>query len=160
MGSSPTGSTIGLVPERGGDTVPGWDFEGTTSQSKRSSGGRARLPKSLRRYKPQITVSALVVVVLLGGAFYSSRLSEGAPEVVYSASLEEVAEESGEPLRVDLNAADEEELQELPGVGPATAESIVDHRRINGRFGSVEELEEVDGIGPKTLEEIEPLAEV
>lgn len=80
--------------------------------------------------------------------------------MVYSASLEEVAEESGKSLRVDLNSADEEELLDLPGVGPATAEDIVDHRRSNGLFGSVEELEEVDGIGPKTLEEIEPLAEV
>jgi competence protein ComEA len=100
------------------------------------------------------------MVVLLGGALYSARISEGAPEVVYSASLDEVAEESGEPLRVDLNTADEKELQDLPGVGPSTAEDIIDHRRSNGLFGSVEELEEVDGIGPKTLEEIEPLAGV
>lgn len=140
--------------------MSGWDFEGATSQNKRSRGGRARLPQTLERYKPQITVSVLVVVALLGGALYSARISEGAPEVVYSASLEEVAEESAEPLRVDLNTADEEELQDLPGVGPATAEDIVSYRRTNGLFGSVEELEEVDGIGPKTLEEIEPLAEV
>lgn len=140
--------------------MAGWDFEDTTSQNKRSAGRHIDLPGPFKRYKPQITVSALVVFVLLGGAFYSARLSEGAPEVVYSASLEEVAEESGEPLRIDLNTADEEELQDLPGVGPATAEDIASYRRTNGRFGSVEELEEVDGIGPKTLEEIEPLAEV
>lgn len=140
--------------------MPGWDFEDVTSQNKRSRGGRTLLPESFRRYKPQITVSLLVMAVLLGGAFYSSRLSEGAPEVVYSASLDEVAEDVGEPLRIDLNTADEEELQDLPGVGPATAEDIVGYRRTNGLFGSVEELEEVDGIGPKTLEEIEPLAEV
>lgn len=143
-----------------GSLLSGWDFEDTTSQNKRSRDARSRLPESLERYKPQITVSVLVVVVLLGGALYSARLSEGAPEVVYSASLEEVAEEAGEPLRVDLNTADEQELQDLPGVGPATAEDIVSYRRTNGLFGSVEELEEVSGIGPKTLEEIEPLAEV
>lgn len=100
------------------------------------------------------------MAVLLGGALYSARVSESAPEVVYSASLEEVAEDSGEPLLVDLNGAGEEELQDLPNVGPATAQAIIDYRRSNGRFGSVEELEEVDGIGPATLEEIEPLAEV
>lgn len=100
------------------------------------------------------------MVVLLGGAFYSARISEGTPEVVYSASLKEVAEESGEPLLVDLNTADEEELDDLPGVGPSTAEAIADHRRSNGRFGAVEDLDAVDGIGPATLEEIEPLAEV
>lgn len=139
--------------------MSGWDFEGATSQNKGSRGARTRLPEYLERYEPQIVVSALVVIALLGGAFYSARLSEGAPEVVYSASLEEVAEESAEPLRVDLNTADEE-LQDLPGVGPATAEDIISYRRTNGLFRSVEELEEVSGIGPKTLEEIEPLAEV
>ncbi|WP_053058148.1 ComEA family DNA-binding protein [Rubrobacter aplysinae] len=140
--------------------MPGWDFESATTRNSRSTRRRFRLPDHLTRYKPQITVSSLVVILLLGGAFYSARLSESAPEVVYSASLEEVAEESGEPLRVDLNTADGEALQDLPGVGPATAEDIIDYRRSNGLFGSVEELEEVDGIGPKTLEEIEPLAEV
>lgn len=145
--------------------MAGWDFEGVTGKGDVSRDGRGgdtrrRLPQSIEVYKPQIVVSALVVVVLLGGAFYSARLSEGAPEVVYNASLEEVAEESGEPLLVDLNSASEEELQELPGVGPATAEEIADHRRSNGSFGSVEDLDDVDGIGPATLEEIEPLAEV
>ena len=160
MGSSPTGSTSSLVQEFGGDLVSGWDFEGITGRDSDPHGGRESLPKSLAPYKPHIVVSVCVVVVLLGGALYSARISEGAPEVVYSASLEEIAEESGEPLLVDLNAAGEEELDELPGVGPSTAQAIMDHRRSNGRFDSVEELEDVDGIGPATLEEIEPLAEV
>ncbi|CAN5767059.1 hypothetical protein BH20ACT11_BH20ACT11_13790 [soil metagenome] len=140
--------------------MSGRDFENATSKTNNPQGPGSGLSKTITRYKPQITVSLLVAVALLGGAFYSARLSEGAPEVVYSASLEEIAEESGEPLRVDLNTATEEELQDLPGVGPATAEDIADYRRTNGLFGSIEELEEVDGIGPKTLEEIEPLAEV
>ena len=160
MGSSPTGSTSNLVQECCGGLVSGWDFEGVTSKDSVPRGGRRSLPKSLETYKPHIVVSACVMVVLLGGALYSARISEGAPEVVYSASLEEIAEESGEPLLVDLNSADEEELDELPGVGPSTAQAIIDHRRSNGRFDSVEDLEEVDGIGPATLEEIEPLAEV
>ena len=140
--------------------MSGWDFEGVTSRDSNPRCRRKSLPKSVEPYKPHIVVSVGVMVVLLGGALYSARISEGAPEVVYSASLEEIAEESGEPLLVDLNAAGEEELDELPGVGPSTAQAIMDHRRSNGRFDSVEELEDVDGIGPATLEEIEPLAEV
>ena len=85
-------------------------------------------------------VSMLVVIVLTGGALYTARLSEGAPRVVYTASLEEIEDESQDSLRVDINTADIEELDELPEVGPATAESIIHYRETNGSFSSVDEL--------------------
>jgi len=100
------------------------------------------------------------MIVLAGGAFYTARLSEGTPRVVYTASLEEIEDESQDSLRVDINTADIEELDELPQVGPATAESIVEYRQTNGQFSSVDELEEIPGIGPETLEQIEPFATV
>lgn len=128
--------------------------------AKGRSSGPANGGSPLALYRPHIVVAALVVMVLLGGALYASRISEGAPEVVYSTSLEEVAEDSQTSLAVNLNTAEAGDLEELPGVGPVTAEKIVDHRRSNGLFRSVEELEEVSGIGPKTLEQIRPLAEV
>jgi len=102
----------------------------------------------------------LVVVVLVGGALYAARLSEGAPRVVYTASLEEVEDESQDSLQIDINTADVEEVDVLPYVGPATAESIIEYRQSNGQFTSVDELEEVPGIGPETLEKIEPFATV
>lgn len=58
---------------------------------------------------------------------------------------------------VSLNAASMEELETLPGVGPVTAQSIIDWRTTNGAFTSVDELLEVDGIGPKTFDSLEPL---
>ncbi len=115
---------------------------------------------AIARYRPQIVVSMLVLLVLIGGALYAARLSEGAPQVVYTASLEEVEEESQDSLQVDINTADVEELDELPEVGPSTAESIIEYRQANGQFTSVDELEEVPGIGPSTLEKIEPFATV
>jgi competence protein ComEA len=53
-----------------------------------------------------------------------------------------------------------EELDELPEVGPSTAQSIVDYRQTNGEFQSVKELEEIPGIGPETIEKIDPFATV
>ena len=82
----------------------------------------------------------LVMIVLAGGALYTARFSEGVPRVVYTASLEEIEDESQDPLRVDINTADVEELDELPEVGPSTAESIVEYRQTNGQFSSVDEL--------------------
>ncbi|MGH3351842.1 MAG: helix-hairpin-helix domain-containing protein [Nocardioides sp.] len=58
---------------------------------------------------------------------------------------------------VSLNAASMEELETLPGVGPVTAQAIIDWRTTNGAFTSVDELLEVDGIGPKTLDSLESL---
>jgi competence protein ComEA len=107
-----------------------------------------------------VIVSMLVMIVLAGGALYTARLSEGAPKVVYTASLEVIEDESQDSLRVDINTADVEELDELPEVGPSTAQSIVEYRQTNGQFSSVEELEEIPGIGPETLEKIAPFATV
>ena len=117
-------------------------------------------PGSVGRYGPRVVVSIMVVVVLLGGALYTARLSEGTPRVVYTASLEQVEDDSQDSLRVDINTADVEELDELPEVGPSTAQSIIDYRESNGEFRSVEQLEEIPGIGPTTLEKIEPFATV
>jgi len=57
---------------------------------------------------------------------------------------------------VNINTADSAELQRLPGVGPATAQKIIDYRAQIGRFTSAEQLMEVKGIGPKKLEKMRP----
>lgn len=111
-------------------------------------------------YGPRVLVSLAVVTVLSGGALYASRVSESSPKVVYTASLEEVAAESQDSLKVDINSGDVEELDELPEVGPATAEAIIEYRRANGSFTTVDELEAVPGIGPTTIQKIEPFATV
>lgn len=132
-------------------------FETATRRGNPVQGSSTR---DFARYRPQVMVSMLVVVVLVGGALYAARLSEGAPRVVYTASLEEVEEDSQTSLQIDINTAGVEELDELPEVGPSTAESIIEFRQNNGQFTSVDELEDVPGIGPTTLEKIEPFATV
>lgn len=52
---------------------------------------------------------------------------------------------------INLNVATVAELDELPGIGPQTAQAIVEHRTRNGPFLSVEELLDVRGIGPSKL---------
>ncbi|WP_448851291.1 ComEA family DNA-binding protein [Corynebacterium sp. 335C] len=61
---------------------------------------------------------------------------------------------------VNLNTADEAALDQLPGVGPSTAQKIIAHRDANGPFGAVEELMEVSGIGPAKFESLKDLVTV
>ena len=61
---------------------------------------------------------------------------------------------------IDLNTATPAELEELPGIGPATATTIVEHREGHGPFASVDDLSEVSGIGPAKLEAIRDLVRV
>ncbi len=58
---------------------------------------------------------------------------------------------------VSLSAATLEQLDTLPGVGPVTAQKILDYRTAHGAFRSVEELDAVPGIGPATIEELREL---
>ncbi len=61
---------------------------------------------------------------------------------------------------VDLNSADTGELEELPGVGPVTAERIMQWRDDHGPFTSVDQLREVDGIGEARFGRLRELVRV
>jgi competence protein ComEA len=62
--------------------------------------------------------------------------------------------------RVHLNSATLDQLDELPGIGPVTAQKILDYRSEHGAFGSVDELDAVPGIGPATLDELRDLVDL
>jgi competence ComEA-like helix-hairpin-helix protein len=58
--------------------------------------------------------------------------------------------------RIDLNVANEKELEELPGVGPTTAKAIVQFREKSGRFKRVEDLLVIRGISETKLAKMRP----
>src|SRR5882724_719371 len=55
---------------------------------------------------------------------------------------------------INLNTANSDQLQEVPGIGPATADKILKMRKSYGAFKSVDDLRAIKGIGPKRLEKM------
>lgn len=70
-------------------------------------------------------------------------------------SVPETSEQAEVPKGlVDLNAATEEQLLEVPGIGPGKASAILQYREEKGGFATYENLGDVKGFGPKTLENL------
>lgn len=61
-------------------------------------------------------------------------------------------------LRIDVNSAEEAQLDLLPGIGPRLAARIVHERGSRGPFASVDDLARVSGLGPKLIERLRPYA--
>jgi competence protein ComEA len=96
----------------------------------------------------------LAAVLLDGQRVYIPRIGEPAPPVM------PVAGSTSPPGPVDLNSATVDQLDRLPGVGPATAAAIVAHRAQYGPFRSVDDLAAVKGIGPAKVAALRGLVTV
>ena len=97
----------------------------------------------------------LAAVLVDGSQVYVPRVGEVPPGPAPSAGG---GEEASGPI--DVNTADAALLETLPGVGPATAAAIIDHRERNGPFASVEGLLDVRGIGEAKLAALRDLVRV
>ncbi len=115
-----------------------------------------------------IDVVNLAAVVVDGSRIYVPRIGESIPPEVAptgsgaagsnpGASSAAGSSATSEPHIVDVNVATIDELDELPGVGPATAVAIVAERERNGPFVGVDDLDRVPGIGPAKLEALRDL---
>jgi comEA protein len=58
--------------------------------------------------------------------------------------------------KININTASAEELDALPGIGPAMAAEILNYRTAHGRFARIDELLKIKGMGPKKLEKLQP----
>jgi comEA protein len=71
-------------------------------------------------------------------------------------SMSVMAQKSNPPVteKVNLNSATTEQLQTIPGIGPATAKNIVEYRTKSGKFSRIEDVINVKGIGEKKFQKI------
>lgn len=76
-------------------------------------------------------------------------LSGGAQGLSFNAGA---SGQSNQSKLININTADTTALQQLTGVGPATAEKIINYRNENGKFKTIEDIKNVSGIGDKTFE--------
>jgi len=85
------------------------------------------------------------------------QVAPGVPPTVEPEAGAPDAAIAGLGPKVSLATATAEELDELPGVGPVTAQKILDYRAEHGPFRSVDDLDAVPGIGPTRVEQLRDL---
>ena len=101
-------------------------------------------------------VACLLSAGLIGLVLIAMTRSEIEPRVL-SREAHRIASDPPWPdMRIDLNMADEAQLDLLPGIGPSLAQRIVENRDRFGFFDSIDELQRISGIGPRTIERFLP----
>jgi competence protein ComEA len=104
-----------------------------------------------------LDVVNLAATVRDGERIYVPRVGEVVPAVIGNDAAVGDTVAAGP---VNVNSATEDQLDVLPGVGPATAAAIVAHRQQNGPFQDVDQLGDVRGIGPAKLDALRGLVTV
>jgi competence protein ComEA len=129
----------GAVRRPGVYRVPGW----------------ARLNAAVRRAGGPTASADLAGVNLAAKVADGQQIivpERGAGGATAAASASGLGGETGMGPPVSLNTATVEQLDELEGVGPVTAQKILDWRKQHGGFRSVDDLKQISGIGPKRFE--------
>jgi competence protein ComEA len=123
--------------------------------------GLYRLPKGARIADAIARAGGMSRHASAASVNLAAPLADGEQVLVPSAGVGATASSSGvspsPSAPVDLNSATAEQLDALPGLGPVTAQKIVDYRTEHGPFTSVDDLDAIPGIGPARIENLRGL---
>ncbi|NMH91268.1 ComEA family DNA-binding protein [Pseudonocardia bannensis] len=131
----PDGARVADVIEAAGGPLPGTDLSGTNLARRVGDG-------------EQVSVGVAPAPDAGGGATAGPGGGPGPGPAAVPGG------------RIDLNRATAEQLDGLPGVGPVTAQRILEWRTRNGRFARVEQLREIEGIGERRFGQLRELVTV
>lgn len=119
----------------------------------------------LFNFTPQETRALIFLIAALvvgsGVTLYKRAHPKFAPELILqkreitsSYQNNYLSDKEMDMKRIDINRANSEQLQLLPGIGPAISKRIVEYRKIHGDFKTIEDIIQVKGIGPKTFQRL------
>lgn len=150
----PRGSRIIDAIKAAGGAKPGADTESLNLAAKIEDGSRIFVPLPQQQPAGQIPIASNVPA--------ASAQPDHVKISIIPTKTGSSSSASGAKFKnpgdgvVHINSADLDELQRLPGVGPSTAQKILDYRQQVGRFTSADQLDDVKGIGPAKLEKMRP----
>lgn len=105
------------------------------------------MPERSARLPSRTACSGIAALLLALNLFILTDITPTAATTIQTPDIQRL---------IDINHADAEALQILPGIGPKRADAIISEREANGPFSSLEDLQRVRGIGPRTAERIAP----